>query len=797
MLKLIPFIFALSPIASAVAEQIDNSSELSSSSSDQNNTEVADNSPALSLAEKSSPRNVKHFFEQCYQQVPPVINSTDDKNTTPVSIEANSLRGLNGDIIYQGEVNVMQGIKTLNADQLTYNRNTEQASAIGNAQYIDGQITLFADKIDTNLGTDKSTLMQTKYQFHGQGGRGSATRVDDNGEGFYELKSSSYTACPPGDETWSLSASTLYIDQVEDMGTAYNAVLRVKDVPVFYFPYISYPLSDKRKTGILFPTYEFSSVNGFTYKQPLYLNLAANQDATITPTYMENRGLLVAAEYRYLFDIGSGTAQIEYLGDDRLREDDNGDLIGERYLLHLDHSVNFAQDFKFTADYNRVSDDNYFSDISTDYGTRSDNQLLQTASLTYTKTDWNSELEVRDFQILGDGDTPHIVLPKLAVSAYQPLNFKSLQFDWYSEITRFEHDDNDVYTGTRIHAEPKLSLPLYYDSFFVNTELKYMLSYYQQDVDNANKYSWYDDLDESVARYLPSFKIHSGINLERDFSIFGNDYRQTLVPQVQYLYVPYKDQSNIGLYDTTSLQQDYYGLFRDNRYSGYDRIAEANQITIGLSSSFLNEQGQEHLRFAIGQNYYLSESRTVLPTDDEDDNDQGLSRSSILAEFDVNFEDDYFFHAGAEWDPDQNRLQRANTTFEKRWAYNTYLQLSYRYFKEDEESEWDEIVNQVGTKVNWSINTQWSTYASYYYNVEFENSYESIIGVKYQSCCWAIGLAYDEHMLSYYGTENNYDRDVETERSISLSIELMGLGGLGYSDGEEGLFDYGRPFYLK
>ena len=800
MLKLIPLLFVLSPVASAVAQEIENKNVSGTQTNTDSSASIKSDTTTkiASLEEKSAPRDVQVFFKQCYSQVPPVTtrNSNVNKNQIPISINANSLRGINGEIIYQGDVNVVQGEKSLDADRLIYNRNTEQANAIGNARYVDGQITLLADQINTNLKTDEASLLQTQYQFHGQSGRGNADRVYDNGQGFYELNSSTYTACPPGDITWSIDSSTLYIDKENDMGTAYNAVLRIKDVPVFYFPYISYPLSDTRKTGLLFPKYEFSSINGFSYSQPLYLNLTSNQDATITPTYMENRGLLVATEYRYLFDIGSGQIQAEYLADDRIREDDDGDLIGKRYLFHFDHQVNLSQDWDFTADYNKVSDDYYFTDIDTEWGTSTDNQLLQTAKLSYTKSNWNSELEVRDFQILGDDDTPHIVLPKLAISAYQPLNWKSLQFDWYSEVTRFEHSDNDVYTGTRIHAEPKLSLPLYYDSLFINTELKYMLSVYQQDLDNATKYSWYDELDESVVRYLPSFKIHSGINLERDFSIFGNDYRQTLVPQMQYLYVPYQNQSDIGLYDTTTLQQDYYGLFRDNRYSGYDRIAEANQITVGVSSSFLNEQGEEKLRFAVGQNYYLSKSRTVLPTDDDDDS-QSVSRSSIIAEFDVNFENDYFLHAGVEWDSDENLLKRANTTFEKRWAYNTFMQLSYRYYKEDEDAEWDEIVNQLGSKVNWSINTQWSAYASYYYDLEFENSYESIIGVKYQSCCWAIGLSYDKHMQSYYGTESDFNEDMETENSINLTIELMGLGGVGYSDSEDGLFDYGRPFYLK
>ena len=245
---------------------------------------------------------------------------------------------------------------------------------------------------------------------------------------------------------------------------------------------------------------------------------------------------------------------------------------------------------------------------------------------------------------------------------------------------------------------------------------------------------------------------------------------------MQYLYVPYEDQSNIGLYDTTTLESDYYGLFRDNRYSGYDRIADANQITFGLSSSFINNQGKEKLRFAVGQNYYFEESKVTLDDDDSSDEDE-VSRSSMIGEFDINFEDNYFLHAGLEWNSNDKIVKRANTTVEKRWANNTYLQASYRYYKESDDADWDEIVDQVGGKLNWSINSQWSTFASYYYDLGYDNTFESIVGLKYQSCCWSISLTYDEHMLSYYDDEDDLESTLETETSYGITFELTGLGG--------------------
>lgn len=787
MLKLFFVVFLISHACSALAQQ-NSSFDANTSTPNEAHQGDADDTFTPSLATKSTPRDVEHFFRQCYRNVPPqsAKKNTADKSQTPIDINAMGLSGLGGEIIYQGDVHLTQGDQTLSADSLTYNRHTEEASALGNVLFTDTDLTLHAEKAERNLKTGESYLYETDYQFHGQSGRGDAIRIFDDGNDLFELNSSSYTACPPEDNTWNLYASSLYIDNVEEIGSAYNALLTIKDVPVFYFPYMSYPLTDKRKTGFLFPSYKVSSVNGITASLPFYLNIAPNQDATITPTYMQDRGLLLATEYRYLFDVGAGKVQAEYLKDDKFRDMD-------RYLMHFSHRARFAKDWAFTADYNKVSDDYYFGDIDTPYGTRSDNQLLQTAKLRYTQAQWNAELEVRDFQILGSGDTPHIVMPKIALNTYQPLPWKSLQLDWYSEITKFNHDDQSVYSGTRVHTQPTLTLPLYYNSIFFNTELKYMLSYYQQDLDDT---IGYDYLEDSVSRFIPSFKIHSGINLERDFSLFEADYRQTLVPQVQYLYVPYQDQSAIGLYDTTSLQQDYYGLFRDNRYSGYDRIADANQLTLGLSSSFLNAQGKEKLRFAAGQNFYLSESETTLAVN-SDEVELATGRSSLISEFDINFENDYFLHAGVEWDTDEKVIKRYNTTVEKRWAHNTYLQVNYRYYRESDSAQWYESVNQIGSKINWSIDTQWTTFASYYYDIEFTNAYESIVGIKYQSCCWALGLTYDQHMLPYYGSEANIDNNIETDRSISVTIELMGLGGVGYSSGEQGLFDYGRPFYLK
>lgn len=759
-------------------------------SADEINTDQGDNiDPSLSAEKRENkPRSTDYFFSQCYLNVPPVVN---EKNTLPMSqipvnINADTIHGMNNILTFKGNVDLIQGIKTLQADQLTYYRDQQKATATGNINLVTGQVTLNAENVDTQLETEQTTLQTVDYQFHGKGGRGSAQRIYDNGLSVYELNTSTYSACPPEDNTWSLSSSTLYIDNEQGVASAYNAVLRVKDVPVFYLPYISYPISDQRKTGLLFPTYSLPNTNGFTITQPLYINIAENMDATITPVYMENRGTLLTAEYRYLFDIGAGKFAGEYLGDDRIQDD-------IRYLYHWEHELSLTKNWSFDAQYTSVSDDDYFTDIDTGYGEVTDSQLSQTAKLKYSKKNWESELEVRDFQILdaNEDETSHKVLPKISWRSYTPINWKGLEFDWYSEVTHFDHSSSAIYTGTRIHLQPKLSLPLYYNSFFVNTELKYMASFYQQTIPETNLYD-YDDLDETATRFIPSFKINSGINFERNFTFSNSEFKQTLVPQFQYLYVPYRDQSNIGIYDATEMEQDYYALFRDNRFSGYDRIADASLLTLGVSSSILDAQGQEKMRFAIGQNYYLSSSKTVIDDYDDSTDQSTINGSVIIADFDLNLNDEYFYHAGLEWDADENEIENANTALEKRWRYNTYAQLNYRYVKISDDDD-DSLVNQLGSKFNWSINDQWTSFGSYYYDLEYLHPYESIIGLKYQSCCWSIGLTYNKYLYSM----DTDTEDYQTETSYELNFELKGLGGAASGDGIESLFDYGRPFYLQ
>ncbi|MDO6527748.1 LPS assembly protein LptD [Motilimonas sp. 1_MG-2023] len=731
--------------------------------------------------------------QRCYAYVPEVVLAPDiDPNTTEVEVLSDSTSSEANTFVYKGNVKVTQGLKELKSDTLTYNSDTQKAQALGNIHFTDGQVSITGAQIDADLSNDTATSYDSRYQFHGKGGRGKSDELEVLDKEHYNLYQASYTSCPPGDKTWEVRAKQFEIDNEEELATAKHATFWIQDVPVFYFPYFSYPIGSNRKSGFLIPSVSSSSDNGITYEQPIYWNIAPNQDATFTIKTMAQRGVHGLAEYRYLLPNNNGQFNAEFLDNDKKTDED-------RYLMHWNHNTNVGGHFRFNTNYTKVSDDNYFNDLGSTVGSRTDNQLLQTASTAWLEKNWNAEIEVRDFQVLG-GNAPHVVMPKVAFNGYYPTNWNHIEANIFAEITKFDHKDDNVYVGTRYHLQPKLLLPLYSQAAFLNTELSYLLTHYQQTIPDMMKESWYRDLDEDVTRSLPSFSMHGGFNFERETEFLGESYTQTLIPQVKYLYVPYRDQSNIGLYDSSPLQLDYYGLFRDQRYSGIDRIADANQVTVGVSTSYLDDDFTDRFRFAIGQMFYLEQSRTSLPSDTiiNDDN-----TSALVAQTDFNFDDNWFFHGGIEVDTSSREFSRGNTTLERRWAWNKLVQLNYRYIKAPEDNKNNYVkgvVNQIGTKAAWPFNDQWSAIASYYYDADNKRSFETLAGIKYEDCCWALSLVYDRHMKTSYGQIGDINNNYDLSSSIKFQIELKGLAGFGSSASSslsQGLFSYGRPFANK
>ncbi|MBL0671653.1 LPS assembly protein LptD [Aeromonas hydrophila] len=773
----------------------------------------------------------------CYDYVPKIekLAPGKDANAQPVEVDADRLEAKQGGTaVYQGDVKVRQGVRKFDSDYAELDQKSRDVIAIGNIYYNDGQITVTSDKtLKSNLDTKNSELEEGKYQVHGSPVRGSADRVTmTNNNQNITLEGAQYTTCPPGQEVWTLKAGSIDIDQTEVFGEAWNASLWLYDYPVFYFPYINFPIKDERKTGLLYPGYTQSSKNGMDITQPFYWNIAPNYDATITSRFMDRRGLMEQVQFRYMPDPAHvGSLYFENLANDKQYEEtpslNQAMSDGHRYLLNANHTSLFADNaMRVSLDYTKVRDRdyNYFNDFSPKVGTQVENQLQQSLMAGYFQPNWNINTEVRTYQILlANAQQPHELMPRIDHNYYQQGSWYDLA--WNTEITKFGYNNaqaiaqnqGGAYTGTRVYTAPTLTMPLINEAgYYLDSQYKLMYTRYDQEVPDNMSQAFLDLFDPSskgpltgtgqqdnvtlnegiITRTLPSFRLKGGMTFERNQNWFGGDANQTLEPEFQYLYVPYKNQDNIGVYDSTSMRQDYYSLFSDRRYAGLDRISDSNRVSIGLTSRVYDEAGDERIRLAVAQAFDFVAPRVKLyPSETLNTN----TRSPLSFEGDAKINEQWFAHAGAQYDVDQSRLSSANSAVEYR-REKLISQLNHRFVRDanyDLENKGQVTdLNQIGLLLTTPLNDQWHLYGGYYQELNQSVKSDRKVGLKYDSCCWSINFN-----LEWVNTPDNVTMRPTSERSLGIQFEMKGLGSVGTGSKGTSLdteaLPYIRPFNLR
>ncbi|MFM1694007.1 LPS assembly protein LptD [Aeromonas salmonicida] len=784
--------------------------------------------PAIVQAAPLTPPATGILDGLCYDYVPKVetLAPGKDANAQPVEVDADRLEAKQGGTaVYQGDVKVRQGVRKFDSDYAELDQKSRDVIAIGNIYYNDGQITVTSDKtLKSNLDTKNSELEEGKYQVHGSPVRGSADRVTmTNNNQNITLEGAQYTTCPPGQEVWTLKAGSIDIDQTEVFGEAWNASLWLYDYPVFYFPYINFPIKDERKTGLLYPGYTQSSKNGMDITQPFYWNIAPNYDATITSRFMDRRGLMEQVEFRYMPDPAHvGSLYFESLADDKQYDETpslNEKLSdGHRYLLNARHTSLFADNaMRVSVDYTKVRDRdyNYFNDFSPKVGTQVENQLQQSLMAGYFQQNWNLNTEVRTYQILlASAQQPHELMPRINHNYYHQGNWYDLA--WNTEVTRFGYNNTqasaqnlgDAYTGTRVYTAPTLTMPLIDEAgYYLDSQYKLMYTRYDQEVPD-NMSSTFTKrftpegasgvtLDEGIiTRTLPSFRLKGGMTFERNQDWFGGDANQTLEPEFQYLYVPYKDQDNIGVYDSTTMRQDYYSLFSDRRYAGLDRISDSNRVSLGVTTRVYDQAGDERIRLAVAQAFDFVAPRVKLyPSESLATN----TRSPLSFEGDAKINEQWFAHAGAQYDMDQSEISSANSALEYR-REKLISQLNYRFVRNAnyDLSNTNQVadLNQVGMLLTTPLNDQWHLYGGYYHDLDQGVKVDRKVGLKYDSCCWSINFN-----LEWVNTPDNVTMRPTSERSLGIQFEMKGLGSVGTGSKGTSLdteaLPYIRPFNLR
>ncbi|GLX84023.1 LPS-assembly protein LptD [Thalassotalea loyana] len=695
-------------------------------------------------------------------------------------IEKNRLAKFDGNVI------MSQNGQSIKAESLAFNRDTLSLDASGSIHFQSEGVNVFAEHLNADKQNQSTTLSNASYQLSANPGHGGASIIYVNADGSLSLVDSTYTTCLGEVPDWQISAGQIYISEKDNVGEVYNAVVRVFDVPVLYVPYFNFPVTNQRKTGFLYPKIGSSSNVGFEFEAPFYWNIAPNMDATFTPHYMSKRGLSLNSEFRYLHDQQRGAINFEYLNRDKALTGQAGREA--RYLGRVQHFGTFSDNFRVYVDYTTISDDNYLVDIGSEHYNSSDAYLYQVGELSYFAEEWQLTAKVQDFEILGNHIQSYQTLPQIEFDGAFELNSVGGVFELYSEISRFTNRDKSLPEADRYHVEAGMTFPIATPAYFLNSEFKLLQTSYKQD--NLTRDS---QLEESVNRTLPKARIHGGINFDRAMSKPG--YTQTLEPQLQYLYVGEEDQSNIGIYDSAPLQDDYDGLFRDQRYSGLDRIAAANQLSWGLTSRILDPKSNEVFRASVGQINYFDSDQTIdangLIVDEE--------TSALAADIYFQLHRKWQFSGDIQYDTDASQTNKSQFSVDYLPSRKHSIQLNHRYIR-NVSTQTLEQLSLLGTT---KIGHDWQLVGRITQDLRENRSLESYLGVQYESCCWAVRLAYHRHINTTIDDSDftNQDRD-EFDSGFRLELVITGLSGNKSSSTaldmlNSSIFGYKKPYFLK
>ncbi|PKA29270.1 LPS assembly protein LptD [Cedecea lapagei] len=721
-----------------------------------------------------------------------------DTNSLPVTINADHAGGNYPDnATFTGNVDINQGNSRMRADEVQLHQKQPEGAAepvrtvdaLGNVHYDDNQVILKGPKGWANLNTKDTNVWEGDYQMVGRQGRGKADLMKQRGENRYTiLENGSFTSCLPGSDTWSVVGSEVIHDREEQVAEIWNARFKLGPVPVFYSPYLQLPVGDKRRSGFLIPNAKYSTTNYFEFYLPYYWNIAPNMDATITPHYIHKRGnIMWENEFRYLTKAGTGLMELDYLPSDKVFSDEHpteGDR--HRWLYYWQHAGVMDQVWRFNVDYTKVSDPYYFNDFDSKYGSSTDGYATQKFSVGYANQNFNATVSTKQFQVFSNQTrSTYGAEPQLDVNWTQN-DVGPFDTRVYAQAVHFVNTNSDMPEATRVHLEPTINLPLSNDWASLNTEAKLMATHYQQkNLDNYNT-SNNADLAESVNRTLPQFKMDGKLIFERDMNL-ASGYTQTLEPRMQYLYVPYRDQSKIQNYDSSFLQSDYSGLFRDRTYGGLDRIASANQVTTGVTTRVYDDAAVERFNVSVGQIYYFTEARTG---DDNINWEKDNKTGALVWAGDTYWRmtDRWGLRGGLQYDTRLDNVATSSTSVEYRRDEDRMVQLTYRYASPEyiqatlpnyaTAEQYKNGISQVGGAASWPIADRWSIVGAYYFDTNTSKPADQMVGLQYNSCCYALRVGY-ERKLNGWNTDNNQSK---YDNVIGFNVELRGLSsnyGLG------------------
>ncbi|MDB5985093.1 MAG: lptD [Nevskia sp.] len=682
---------------------------------------------------------------QYTNELPPVIA---DPNLV---LDANHFEAIEGGLSrLTGAVHLSQDGRAFAADSVDYDGPHKHISINSESLFRDPRLVIKSEHAEFDMDARTGEFFDTHFTLIPVDGRGTADRIFITGSNTAELDHATYTSCALGNEAWLMSARKLKLDGDSGMGDAHDAVLRFQHVPILYLPYLQYPIDNQRHTGMLAPVFGESSQRGIDIKVPIYLNLAPNYDATLTPRYMSERGAQIGADARYLFAHQEGSFHGEYMPHDDKRG-------GERDYVEFSHEGRLSERLGVEAHYGDVSDLDYFSDLGARFDLSSTPYLARGATLTYqAPTAYSIVALVQDYQPvttqLNGIDEPYTRLPQIRLDALTPGSWYGTRAGFNGEFTNFVRDANSV-DGLRLIGQPYLRWDTDHNAWFASAQGD--LNYTAYSLTHVP-----DGTPSQPRRTLPIFSADGGLRFERETA---SGTLQILEPHIQYLVVPYRNQDQLPLFDSGQPDFDFPQLFALNRYSGSDRIADANQLTSALTTRFIDPQtGLVRVTASFGEVYYFRPPRVELPGVDL----PSSGASDYIAELTYQINRRWSTDAALEVAPQFDRISRSAIALRYRQPdmglQGQRIDIAYRYRQG--------LLEQTDVSFSTPIVNSWRIASQFKYSLRENKSLDSFVGLEYETCCWALRSTYRRYLSSSNGTFSN---------GVYFQLELKGLTRLG------------------
>ena len=645
-----------------------------------------------------------------------------------------------------GGVVLRRGNRLAGAEKARYDPVNRALNLTGGVRYEDPDSLVLSDSAEFAYESARIRFEGAEFEVGPTNARGAANVLEINQEGRLQLAEVNYTTCPPESNDWIIEAGEIELDTRSGVGKARSVRLRFQGVPILYTPYLSFPITDARKSGVLTPEIGSTGRSGNELSIPYYLNVAENYDATFIPRLLTDRGLQIGAEFRYLFENSDGILEAEYLPDDNKFNDN-------RHQLRFRHQTLFSNGWRNLVDIRDVSDNQYFEDLGGSLSIASITHLNRSVAFDFFGDNWSIFGRAQDFQTIDSAilpeDEPYQRLPQIYGRGYWPNSMLGLTYGLDTELVYFDRDVG--VTGWRLNAAPEVSFPVQKPGWFAIPAV--LLDYTRYDLQDT-----VPGQDEQPSRTVPIASLDAGLVLER--SINSSEQRvQTLEPRLLYVHTPFREQSDLPVFDTIVPDLNLVQLYRKNRFLGVDRIADTDQLSVGITSRIIDVgTGRELMSATVGQALYLSEQRVTLPGESPLTTDT----SDYIAEVGFLLYDNLNFDVGHQWSGGDKGTTQSEARLQYRPQSNKILNLAYRFRRDS--------LEQGDISWSWPLSQSWNFVGRYNFSFRDDEVLEQFYGLEYESCCWGIRTVYRRHISTRDGTRDS---------SFGLQLVLKGMTSVG------------------